>query len=79
MADLTKRAYGGQTLKLQGDIDRALSRIRGDLSSLNGEGVAYTPADPDLWDPAPSTVQEALDRIVRWLRDRHGGDMPIGE
>ena len=75
MSDLTKRNYGGQTSRLQGDMERALAGIRGDVDASDD----YTPEDPDFWDPQPTTKTEALNRIVRWLNDRHGGDMPIGE
>lgn len=79
MGDLTKRQFGGDTARLQADVERGLAGLRRNLDDLGAEGVAYSPADPDLWDPVPTTLQEAIDRIVRWLRDRHGDDMPIGE
>lgn len=79
VSDLTKRQYGAQAGRLQADTDRALRSIRGDLDNLDSGGVAYVPGDPERWDPVPTTLQEAVDRMVRWMYARHGGDFPIPE
>jgi hypothetical protein len=75
VSDLSKRQFSGATAGLQADMQRALSRLRGDV---DGNAV-YTPADESQWaDPAPDNFNDAINRIVDWLEARHGGDMPIG-
>jgi alkylation response protein AidB-like acyl-CoA dehydrogenase len=80
MSDLIKRQFKGDTSGLQADMQRALARIRTDVdaATATAEGQAYEPSDPSLWGTPPTTIGEALNRIVLWLNDRHGADMPIG-
>lgn len=77
MNDFSKRNYGDRTTtSLQGDIERAMRKLREDMVA---RAIPYTPGEgaAPFWDPQPTTVGEALDRIVVWLEARHSGDMPI--
>lgn len=80
MTDFSKKSYGSAQLgALQGDIERGLTSIRGDLDGLQASGVAYTPARPADWaGTAPTTQQEATDRIAYHIASG-GGGAPILE
>lgn len=55
---------GGAMETAENNIERALSRMRSDLDG-NAQPRAYTPGDATDWaSPAPTTIQEALDRLA---------------
>lgn len=57
MSDFSVKPYNAELAPLQGDIERAVTRLRNDLK--------YTPAEPSHWvSPLPTTFEEALDRIA---------------
>lgn len=63
MSDLPKRLYRGTADRAHADTELALSRMRRDLQTQ-----AYSPADTADWaDPPPTTIAEAIDRIVASL------------
>lgn len=58
MADLPRRLGA----LLGDDVERGLANVRADLRATK---IAYTPGDSTNWaSPAPTTVQQALDRIA---------------
>jgi len=73
MSSIQKRGYGFSGDRMFSDIERSMKKISGDVTAAS----EYTPGDATLWDPQPTTVQEAIDRIVTWLNARHAADMPI--
>ena len=47
------------------NVQRGFDGLFEDLSSLSAEDVAYTPGNSADWvSPAPTTVQQALDRLA---------------
>lgn len=47
---------------------RAFDQVHADVSSLAAGDVAYTPGDSSKWaSPAPTTTQQALDRMASLL------------
>lgn len=46
-------------------VQRALDGLHQDMSGLDAGDVAYTPSSAASWvSPAPTTVQQALDRLA---------------
>lgn len=63
MADFTRRALPGIQGLLQGDIEEAFNKVRGDVDGK--QSASYTPATAGDWAaPPPTTIQEAIDRLV---------------
>ena len=66
MSDFIRRPLEGLMGLVQGDIDEAFSKQRADIDS-------YTPGLASDWAaPAPTTVTDAIDRIVRAFVDGGG-------
>ena len=60
----------GQDRRSQNDTARGLDLLKTEALS---EAAAYTPADASLWSsPAPTTIQEALDRLAVAVEGAHG-------
>lgn len=50
---------------LERSVQQHLDGLRGDIRDLDAGSVAYTPSNPADWvSPAPTTAQEALDRLA---------------
>lgn len=72
MSDLVKRRYAGTADRAHADTELALSRLRTDAAAATAEAALYTPANPTDWaSPRPTTIIEALDRIVAAVKAEH--------
>lgn len=72
MKDFSKRRVDPAVSRLQGDTERAVSSLRGDI-----DADAYTPANAADWaDPQPTTRAEALDRLAKAVAAGTSG--PVG-
>lgn len=75
MADFSKLALDGVQGLLQGNIEKAFTKVRKDIDAAGN----YTPSGAVgvVWaSPAPTTVSEALDRIAKAVSSGTSG--PIG-
>lgn len=72
MSDLPKRLYRGTADRAHADTELALSRLRADAASATADAALYTPTNPTDWAvPRPTTIIEAIDRIVAAVKAEH--------
>lgn len=50
---------------LEGNIRRSFDQVTAGVNGLAATGISYVPGNPSDWvSPAPTTVQQALDRLA---------------
>jgi hypothetical protein len=60
---------GGLDPAAHGSLQRTFDGVRADIDALAATAIAYTPGDATDWvAPAPTTVQQALDRLAEEAR-----------
>ena len=77
--DFTRRALEGLGGILQGDIEEAFTKVRGDVDSK--QSASFTPAGAvgTVWaTSAPATIEEAINRLAHHISSGAGA-VPIVE
>lgn len=64
MSDFSKHRLGRGASVLQSETERSLSRLRDSIGSLDVDAIAFTPEAGQFADPQPTTLGDALRRVI---------------